>query len=165
MNIIPFPEKETSSSWEYCSWLFSFAEIAYKKREQNGVHFHFEQELKASVSPQAIVNYFQSVVWYNLMIPQKNHGFEYFCELLQTLRYAEFSDKNTHTSPFPEPTMTAIHKQVWNLSIFECKNLIVRIDKIVEWLTFTPHLRPSYNYIRSVIFTRFEELRKKKKET
>jgi len=128
------------------------------------VKYSFLEPLSASVSTGAMIDYFKSQVEYSLIFPTQTHWFEYFRELLTTLLYAKFKVEWNNVFLLPENTLDYIHANVCKLNIFECKNIIVQIDRITDDIVYNPQLCSSYNYIRSVVFTRFEELRKAKKD-
>lgn len=156
MSIIHFPSP--NDSWNTTESPFDWFRFWETQTTENGITYPFQKQLSASVSPVAVTSYFQSLVDHNLLLPKNPYWAAYFSELLKTLSYASFKVEWNNIFLLPTTTLNYIHTQALELSVFECKNIIVEIDRVLTWLKSTPQLRSSYNHVRSIIFKRYEEL-------
>lgn len=122
------------------------------------VTYSFLEPINTNDWINSFVDHFNSVVEEKLLLPQNSFGFWYFEELLDTLSYEQRSNLKSKVYILPDYVQTYIQTQVVNLNVFECKNLLIQIDKIVAWLGESTHLISAHYHVRSIIFKRLEEL-------
>ena len=122
------------------------------------VAYSFLDEINVSAEVGSIEDRVSSIVEEKLLLPQNSFGFWYFEELLDTLSFERHENKGSNVFLLPEYVFTYIQTQVVNLNAFECKNLLIQIDKIIVWLAEATNLISAHYHIRSIIFKRLEEL-------
>jgi len=130
----------------------------YQTTSDGLVTYSFLDQINASNGVDWVVENYNSIIEEKLLLPNNSFGFWYFKELLDTLSYENYSNTGSNIYILPSYVCEYIQTQALNLNAFECKNLIIQIDKIIVWLWDATHLISAHNYIRSIIFTRLKNL-------
>ena len=144
---------------DYATSDFSWIQTKDSQTTSDGlVKYSFLDQTNMGTWADLVVESFNSMVEEKLLLPHNSVGFWYFQELLDTLSYERSRNNGSNVFLLPAHVITYIDIQVRNLNVFECKNLLIQIDKIIKWLHDATYLISSYNHIRSAIFKRFEEL-------